>query len=200
MFLINRKKYFVILIILSITNIYCQVILEDKKIDAIEIKGKTKASVDNKTINSKINQIDSKKQVVKRNGNFFITLNSGLDWYPLNFKLKLNDDKLLAYRNNIISKKVKFNPEINDNNYFIKDEFIIYPNPTIDKINISESNHQKSEFGIEVYDQLGNLLFAKFNLYDDSTIDMTDFSSGIYIVCFLNNEQERISFKTLIKY
>ena len=64
-----------------------------------------------------------------------------------------------------------------------RDQILVYPNPTRDKVHIKSKN----EINVDVYDLLGNHIIHKENAQE---IDMSNFSQGIYDL--------RITFKGMI--
>ena len=64
-----------------------------------------------------------------------------------------------------------------------RDQILVYPNPTRDKVHIKSKN----EINVDVYDLLGNHIIHKENVEE---IDMSNFSQGIYDL--------RITFKGMI--
>jgi hypothetical protein len=64
------------------------------------------------------------------------------------------------------------------------DKLKIYPNPTKDKLYISQLN-EKSR--IEIYNLQGNLILQQNEIIQDSSIDVSDFQKGVYIVKIISN-------------
>lgn len=65
-------------------------------------------------------------------------------------------------------------------------EFEIYPNPAKSFIKIISPD---AGIRIEVYDILGNLLFAKDNLSKENKISLPNIVMGTYILKFIDNGQ-----------
>lgn len=66
--------------------------------------------------------------------------------------------------------------------------FTVYPNPVRDLLHIKTSENKVS---IEMYNITGNLLL-KENCWNDQTIDISDFSKGIYILRSTYNDRTTI--------
>lgn len=60
--------------------------------------------------------------------------------------------------------------------------FIVYPNPTLDKLYISCNKYFDSQYTIEVIDNNGNLLSSQISHERNSIINISDFPTGIYHV------------------
>ena len=84
----------------------------------------------------------------------------------------------------------------------IVDDFILYPNPTNDELNIEFNVVNKDNPIITIYDDLGKSVFDK-QLFScvgkcTKTIDVSKFSSGIYCI-YIKFSSAKIS-KKFIKY
>jgi trimeric autotransporter adhesin len=84
----------------------------------------------------------------------------------------------------------EFDASLSTNDYAFSD-FSVYPNPTNDNINISSSENIKS---IEVYSLEGR----KIKSVVTSSVDISDLSSGMYLIQVKTNE-EKIGTKKIIK-
>lgn len=83
--------------------------------------------------------------------------------------------------------------EDNDINAFIK----IYPNPTSDYLIISKPNVEDAS--INIYNELGQILL-KYNVsLQENRIDISELSSGIYIVKIKNNNSQKSNTYKIIK-
>lgn len=79
-----------------------------------------------------------------------------------------------------------------------KVEFSIYPNPASEYLLVSNVNMKGN---IVIVNSIGSIIFEQ-NIIDNSTvirIDISNFSSGIYIVRFTDNFNKNISSKKLLK-
>ena len=72
------------------------------------------------------------------------------------------------------------------------DNFQIYPNPAIDKINIIINEKQLQFFLIEITDNFGKVIFTK-NFYNENNINLntSTFSKGIYFISVLSNDKKQ---------
>jgi hypothetical protein len=66
----------------------------------------------------------------------------------------------------------------------------IYPNPASIKLNISNTNPLVSE--LHIYDMLGNVMKAE-SLSTNTTVDISGFSNGLYIIQFSSADGKMIS-------
>ncbi|WP_405250556.1 T9SS type A sorting domain-containing protein [Dokdonia sp. Asnod3-C12] len=71
----------------------------------------------------------------------------------------------------------------------------IYPNPAIDKVQIS--NDSDSKLKVEIYNILGDSMLSKSITGNDDYIDITRLQAGIYIVSFTDGK--RTTTKRLVK-
>lgn len=78
-------------------------------------------------------------------------------------------------------------------------EMKVYPNPTIDELRLKISEKKFNEYTYQLYDTTGKILLTeKINL-EESTINMKNYSTGIYFLDLqLKNESVKI-FKILKK-
>jgi hypothetical protein len=70
-----------------------------------------------------------------------------------------------------------------------KNEYTIYPNPTVNEISIN-SNHNQSENNYQIFDYKGKLILAGRLNSGNTTIDISGFSNGIYLLKINNNSGE----------
>lgn len=76
-------------------------------------------------------------------------------------------------------------------NTFKEAEVLVYPNPTGGKITLEGSVYARLE--IEVFDAMGKLLLTKtWNAPDDKTLDLTEFSKGMYFLKVQDGNQVRV--------
>ncbi|MBN2893568.1 MAG: T9SS type A sorting domain-containing protein [Bacteroidales bacterium] len=73
----------------------------------------------------------------------------------------------------------------------------IYPNPAINFINIDLKDNTRS-INLEIIDESGKILMTKSNISDKTTIDLYNFSKGIYFIK-LTNESETFLKKIIIQ-
>jgi len=71
----------------------------------------------------------------------------------------------------------------------------VYPNPTTQWAPI---NGITAEYQLRVVDLKGAMLFQK-TIYSDTSIDLSDWQQGIYILQFVNTTTQAIHTKKLIK-
>lgn len=69
-------------------------------------------------------------------------------------------------------------------------EFIIFPNPTKEKINLRVYRGNSEVYEVIIYDQLGKIIIQKSCRPEDQ-IDISDLSPGIYIFEVLNDKTKR---------
>ena len=67
--------------------------------------------------------------------------------------------------------------------------FLIYPNPTANKIFIQYDN----DFNVQLYDVVGKKVLST----SDKSINMNSFKSGTYILKLTNEQNESHSFKII---
>ena len=83
-----------------------------------------------------------------------------------------------------------------------KTGLLIYPNPTDGSFIISWSGHPDDENTIEIYNQIGQVIFRINNNCKDENcqeeINLSQFANGIYIVTVLNDKSYTST--KLIKY
>ena len=84
---------------------------------------------------------------------------------------------------------VKVNPPLGINEVS-EGKTSIYPNPASNKLSIATSNPSVSE--LHIYDMLGKLMKTE-SFYGSTTVDLTNFNNGIYIIQFGGNDGKMIS-------
>lgn len=77
----------------------------------------------------------------------------------------------------------------------LAEEISIYPNPAIEKVQIS--NDSNSPLKVVVYNILGDPMLSKSITGNGNYIDITNLQSGIYIVSFTDGK--RTTTKRLVK-
>ena len=115
------------------------------------------------------------------------------------------DDDLICnpsqYRDSSKTKMLNVSPhdttEYHDNQYYAK----VYPNPAANSAVILFATEQNSTNIAELYDNLGRLVFSTKEVGDfgSITIDLTKFSSGIYMVRFISGDQVLLNSKLVIR-
>ncbi|MFI0427517.1 MAG: choice-of-anchor tandem repeat GloVer-containing protein [Flavobacterium sp.] len=92
----------------------------------------------------------------------------------------------------------KFSPQNLDNTEFnILSDITIYPNPSNGLIKIETQSITKLQ--IEVYNILGELITQQFSLNQQTIIDLTNYSAGVYIVKIHYNDNKIVHEKIVIK-
>ena len=76
-------------------------------------------------------------------------------------------------------------PEIN---IFTDDEFIIYPNPATDALNIQFENDKIEKYYYEIINSIGQKVLSNFNIKDTS-IDVTSLTIGLYFLKIISSEK-----------
>lgn len=81
--------------------------------------------------------------------------------------------------------------------YTFKTNCVIFPNPTVDYIQLNVSNYKDTEY--RLYDIRGLSLLSN-NIFDNNTIiDISSLSTGIYLLKISRNETEVQIFKIIKK-
>jgi hypothetical protein len=94
------------------------------------------------------------------------------------------------------SKNVKLSDINNPELEFTNTAFFLYPNPASDFLTI-QANSPATDFSIEMYNSLGQMLVSKKSLDDKLQIDVRNFPNGLYFIEIeLNGNHESI--KTII--
>ncbi len=75
----------------------------------------------------------------------------------------------------------------------------IFPNPAYDKINISNPNFSFNNYDVTIYDVLGNVVKQSKIQGTDSSIDIEDIGSGIYMLILSNSHGVIKSEKIIIE-
>lgn len=85
--------------------------------------------------------------------------------------------------------------------YVNKEKFEVFPNPANDIVNIISFSTTTTNPKIELYDILGNLIVGLKCTYQNTTtsIDISQLSSGIYIVSVIDNNGDRKSMRFVKK-
>ncbi len=69
---------------------------------------------------------------------------------------------------------------------------IIYPNPATNSINVSLGENSKNVTSIKLYDLQGKLMIENNKITKDvETINLSDLSNGVYILCIKTNNEEK---------
>jgi hypothetical protein len=61
------------------------------------------------------------------------------------------------------------------------DKFSIYPNPAVNQVQI-KTNHNHVGSNFYVYDFTGKMVFTGLLMAENTTVDMSEFSSGMYLI------------------
>lgn len=97
----------------------------------------------------------------------------------------------LAFFNSTNVNAVGVNELLND------DHVVVYPNPASGTINISINDHSYSAVTIRCFDVLGNEVFEKKTFNKSVSIDVSEFSKGIYFIQLRIMDSEKL--KTITK-
>ncbi|HOJ24077.1 MAG TPA: T9SS type A sorting domain-containing protein [Bacteroidales bacterium] len=96
--------------------------------------------------------------------------------------------------NYLNSLQYKDNKNIN----YVKENIVIYPNPTSGNFNIEFINQNEKYSTINIYDLTGKIIYKKTNISQDIiNIDISKYNNGIYFIKIIN--QNNTYFKKLIK-
>lgn len=80
-----------------------------------------------------------------------------------------------------------FNLVVNQNlgtNDFVKNAFVVYPNPASTTITIKGENFENEE--VEVYNMLGQKVMHRSLITNESTVDVSKLANGVYTLYFVN--------------
>ncbi|ROL57594.1 T9SS C-terminal target domain-containing protein [Bacteroidetes/Chlorobi group bacterium ChocPot_Mid] len=148
----------------------------------------------------KIPALNSDKYVLKRNNNIFLTLNKGILWYSLNTKLKdcRDKEKSIDLLSKIFDDKIN-DTKLCDNLINNKVCYLFYPNPAKDRIIITPTNENFTEYGIKIYNLSGQLILVKNNIFGEYKIDIINFLPGIYIIYLFNTNANILFCELIIK-
>ena len=86
---------------------------------------------------------------------------------------------------------------INENSKNDPTDFNIYPNPTTHLVNITAQHNLSTIFEVEIFDIYGKNHLTT-TLQQSTTIDVSNFSKGIYFVRIINKDKGNIQTKKLI--
>jgi hypothetical protein len=124
-----------------------------------------------------------------------------VNWTATNFK-NLAEMRLVAFVQNVTTKEVYqaeiINPNITTGLSTVKSEsnFAIYPNPAKSDLTI-ELNNELNDAYVEIYNQIGNLVYkAKLNSNKEQ-INVDVFANGIYFVT-LHNQMSKYSKRIVV--
>ena len=78
-------------------------------------------------------------------------------------------------------------------------EYMIYPNPTTDVLNLKVKNYHKENLSYQLYDMSGKLLENKKLAGNSNTITMANLAPASYLLKVTANNKELKTFK-IIKY
>ncbi|MBN2349040.1 MAG: M4 family metallopeptidase [Bacteroidales bacterium] len=83
-------------------------------------------------------------------------------------------------------------------NYIMADtEYLVYPNPTTGQINIKANSYKEQQIYITIYSLSGNILYKEILNIPEFSVDVSRFSSGLYIV--LINDGNKITTAKIFK-
>ena len=85
------------------------------------------------------------------------------------------------------------------NNPGINLSAIVYPNPTTNFLSLKIENSKLDNVSYQLYDELGQLLTEKRIDANETKIELSQFSSAIYFLKVVSNNQELKSFKIIKK-
>ena len=111
-----------------------------------------------------------------------ITISGSLACEPLTVVLLYGDENLnndtclLAFGENTASAQLSQR----------SDKFSIYPNPAVDQVQI-QTNLSQVGNSFFVYDFTGKLMFTGELMFENTTVDMSSFSNGMYLIKIGNN-------------
>lgn len=80
-----------------------------------------------------------------------------------------------------------FNLVVNQNlgtNDFVKNSFVVYPNPASTTITIKGDNFENEE--VEIYNMLGQKVMQRSLITNESTLDVSKLANGVYTLYFVN--------------
>jgi hypothetical protein len=113
---------------------------------------------------------------------FILTSPTGIKW-----RIKVNDAGELI-REQVSINKVE-----------IDDRIKIYPNPSADKITVDLANSIDSYVDLEILNLNGKMIFMKEYNSNTIEVDISDFTTGMYILNIKDNKGNLIQTKKVIK-
>ncbi len=90
---------------------------------------------------------------------------------------------------------VKLSANVGISDYAAKNEIVIYPNPSYDRINIQIPQCFGSPKGLEIFNCIGQLQLERTDNFTD--IDINSLASGLYFIVLTNLDNERLTSKIL---
>ncbi|MEZ4854080.1 MAG: T9SS type A sorting domain-containing protein [Flavobacterium sp.] len=81
--------------------------------------------------------------------------------------------------------------EVLDNENFIKNVFLLYPNPTTGIINIATQEN----LSVAVYDLVGKIIIRQEISSGTSTLDISNYARGVYVVKATNTSGNEATYK-----
>jgi hypothetical protein len=119
-----------------------------------------------------------------------VTISGSLDCEPLTLVFVYGDDSL-----NNHTCMLTFGTSNGLSNEFQKiDEFSVFPNPSINHVNI-QSNIGQIGASFYVYDETGRLILTRKLISESTLVDMSNFSKGMYF--FIVGDDIRQTFKVI---
>lgn len=79
----------------------------------------------------------------------------------------------------------------------LKDDFIVYPNPTANTLYFKNNNENNSSYHIQLIDVYGKIILETEATISNK-IDVSDIANGLYIVRFTNNNSKKSTLKKVI--
>jgi len=84
-------------------------------------------------------------------------------------------------------------------NTVTKESINIYPNPSGHEVTIQMENPSNDAYRIEIYDLSGKVHHSQTGVYHNDLLSISKLDQGLYIVAFINEMTQNISFTKLIK-
>jgi len=110
---------------------------------------------------------------------------------------EIDDTKLfLESRDASLFDDFRFYDRSNDPKIYNENGYIIYPNPSSSVVRI-QSEDRNSEFFIQIFNELGQVLFESSRIYQQTWIDISNYANGIYFVRINDLSETPINYKVI---
>jgi hypothetical protein len=93
---------------------------------------------------------------------------------------------------------ITYEEEVNGSNMISEDKVLLYPNPASDLLHIRLTGRDAKLVRIVIINTTGKVIFKQSFLSEQSTVDLGELESGIYIMRLIPQNHEAISRKLII--
>jgi hypothetical protein len=90
-----------------------------------------------------------------------------------------------------------FSPTLDNEEFQVNNDFIIYPVPFTSELNINHNLNQATAY--QIYGLDGKLVFQESSNQNSSIFNLKHLQSGIYFLKILNEKNEVVAIKKLVK-